>query len=157
MEPQVINGVVAETLVMIFNHTQQAEEACDPPLAGNEGAPRYYHIKTPLKKRCCTMYRYDIRGYMYGVGKPIDLTFVGYPYSNDELISASTVNRNQAIMTLEMEQYFRGDTLYLKFGPINRYCNAFQLYYSGHYHNPEIGLDKSQYKVYATSEQNNLA
>lgn len=156
MEHQVINGVVPETLVMTFNHSQQAEEACDPHLEGQEGAPRYYHIKTPLNKRCCTMYRYDIRGYSYGIGKPIDLTFVGYPYSDDSLIQASTLNRNQAIMTLELEQYFRGDTLYLKFGPINRYCNAFQLYYSAHYINPTIGLDKSQYKVYVTAVQNNL-
>lgn len=150
------NGVIPETLVMTFNHSIQAEEAGDCTQAGEEAGQRYYHISTPLKKRCCVMYRYDVRGYSYGEGKPIDITYVGYPYTDDTLNQASVFNRNQAIMNLEMEQYFRGDTLCLKFGPIKRYCNSFQLYYSGHYQNPSLGLNQNEYKVYVTKSQNNL-
>ena len=104
------------------------------------------------------MYRYDIEGYSYGVGAPIDLTFVGYPYTSSPLCKPWVVNRNKDLMpNLNLEQYWRGDTLYLKFGPIARYCNAFSIYYSAHFHNPSLGLNKSEYKVTVTATENNLS
>ena len=48
---------------------------------GQEGALRYYHIITPLKKNDHVMYRFDLIGYAYGVGLPLDLTWVGYNYN----------------------------------------------------------------------------
>ena len=33
------------------------------------------------------MYRYDLEGYSYGEGKPIDLTWVGYAYNGNEKIT----------------------------------------------------------------------
>ena len=46
------------------------------------------------------MGRYDVRGYAYGAGKPIDLTWVGYSYNNGEYINNSTVNRNKDMYEL---------------------------------------------------------
>ena len=45
------------------------------------------------------MFRYDIEGYSYGVGKPIDLTYVGYLYINGKTLSFNYFNRNEKIMS----------------------------------------------------------
>ena len=102
------------------------------------------------------MYRYQLKGYLYGEGKPLDLIWVGYPYIDEELMQSSRVNLHENLIKIEMGQYWRGNDLYLKFGPVDRYCNSFQLYYSAHYKNTHLGLDKSAYKVYATATGDKL-
>jgi len=56
---------------------------------------------------------------------------------------------------LQMGEYSRGGTLYLKFGPLKRFANAFTVYYSAH-DNPREGLDKSKYKVFVRATGDNL-
>ena len=104
------------------------------------------------------MGRYDARGYAFGAGKPIDLTQVGYSYNNGQYINNSTVNRNKDMYELEMGTYYNSSgNLCLKFGPINRYCLAFQLYFSGHYgNNYTNGLNTAEYKVIVTPTSDNL-
>ena len=74
--------VTPRTLIYNFDHcSSQAFDALDPEQIGQEGALRYYHIITPLKKNDHVMYRFDLIGYAYGVGLPLDLTWVGYNYN----------------------------------------------------------------------------
>lgn len=60
-----------------------------------------------------------------------------------------------------MSQYYQGNNLVLKFGPINRYCNGFALYYQGHYgsygyENIVKGTKGDLYKVIVTANEGNL-
>ena len=57
-----------------------------------------------------------------------------------------------------MNQYYKGDgKLVLVFGPINRYCNGFSLYYQGHYYvNHSNGDDPKGYSMVVTSTQAHL-
>ena len=71
---------VPKTLVLTFDHSKQGAGAGDHQVRGHEGAAVYYHIKTPLKKADYVMYRYDLTGYAYGLGKPLDIIWVGYNY-----------------------------------------------------------------------------
>jgi hypothetical protein len=99
---------------------------------GEEWDNRYYHIKTPVKNHEGEMWRYDLTGYSYGIGKPINFTWVGYFYSGSvidgEIINGScsdTANNN-----IPCSQYQGKDGfLYLKFGPIRQYFNSFTLDY----------------------------
>ena len=83
------------------------------------------------------MYRFDLEGYAYGQGVPLDLVWTGYSYTNEPTFLTHTCeyNRNRDLIDLKLNQYFKGDKLVISFGPINRYCNGFSLYYQAHYNN----------------------
>ena len=49
---------------------------------GQEWANRYYHIRTPDRVGNSEMFRYDLTGYSYGIGRPISFTWVGYLYES---------------------------------------------------------------------------
>ena len=48
------------------------------------------------------MYRFDLRGYSYGEGKPLDLTWTGSNYIDGDIVQAYEKNRNTEIMTVTM-------------------------------------------------------
>lgn len=128
------NTVLPKTLVYTFSHSYQAEQCHDPQVIGSSYAERYYHIRTPLQKADLVMFRFDLEGYAYGASQPLDITWCGYNYENKEYIHQSNINRNSGQTINNISQYYQGNNLVLKFGPINRYCNSFCLYYQGHYH-----------------------
>ena len=111
-----------------------------------------------MKKEDTTMYRFDLTGYAYGIGKPIDITWVGYNYTNVEKpIHDSCINRNENLYKLNIRHYYKKDgTLVLNFGPIDRYCNGYELYYQGHYKNFMNGLKKEKYQVVVTHSEHEL-
>lgn len=89
----------------------------------------------------------------------MDITWCGYNYTDSQIYQKVNLNRNTN-QTLKIDQYYQGNNLVLKFGPINRYCNSFSLYYQGHYSNPtnlEIGLKSDLYHVTVTTEDGNLS
>lgn len=80
------------------------------------------------------MYRFDLIGYAFGAGQALDITWCGYNYQqNGKAIQQVNTNRNTGQSLMKITQYYKGDSLTLKFGPINRYRNAFSLYYQAHY------------------------
>jgi hypothetical protein len=79
------------------------------------------------------MYRFDLEGYAYGASQPLDITWCGYNYNDANIHQKVNLNRNSGQTIKEINQYYQGNNLVLKFGPINRYCNCFCLYYQGHY------------------------
>ena len=104
------------------------------------------------------MYRYDVTGYIYGIGKPLDITWVGYNYVNVEKpVRTFEFNRYKSEYDIEIKQYYRNDgTLVLYFGPLSRYRNGFELYYQAHYANWKKGEDLEKYGVIATQLPNEL-
>ena len=73
--------MVAQTLVLRHDHAQSAAAAGDEQRTDAEHAPRYVHIKTPLRQGGNTMYRYDFVGMIYGSGcLSLDDTFLGYTH-----------------------------------------------------------------------------
>jgi hypothetical protein len=93
---------------------------------GQEWAQRYYHIRTPDTNGNGDMFRYDIRGYSYGIGRPLSFTFVGYLYTT--LIH--TFAENNTSNGIRCTTYIGSDRhLYLKFGPVRQYYNSFTLDY----------------------------
>jgi hypothetical protein len=101
---------------------------------GEEWDNRYYHIKTPVKRGGQEMWRYDLKGYSYGIGKPLDFTWVGYFCGDatgcdwDVIINGSC--SDTAGNNIPCSQYKGKDGfLYLKFGPIRQYFNSFTLDY----------------------------
>ena len=98
------------------------------------------------------MFRFDLNGYAFGIGKPHDLTWVGYNYTGVEKpYNGCCINRNADLFHLPAKQYYKGDgSLVLNFGPINRYCNGYELYYQGHYQNYMNGSESGKYKVIVT-------
>jgi hypothetical protein len=106
------------------------------------------------------MYRFDLEGYAYGAALPLDITWCGYNWPSNKIVSEVNYNRNTNQANIKVEQYYQGNNLVLKFGPINRYCNAFCLYYQGHYGSAENitkGLKGDLYGVTATGTEGNLA
>ena len=105
------------------------------------------------------MFRFDLNGYAYGIGKPLDVTWVGYNYKGvPEPIHSCYINRNEDLYKLPVKAYYKGDgSLVLNFGPINRYCNGYELYYQGHYQNYNNGLEREKYKVVVTHSEHNLS
>lgn len=79
------------------------------------------------------MYRFDLEGYAYGAAQPLDITWCGYNFNDAKIYQKVNLNRNSGQTIKEIDQYYQGNNLVLKFGPINRYCNCFCLYYQGHY------------------------
>jgi len=109
--------------VLTFTHPKNGYKK------GEEWAKRYYHIKTPVKLKSDEMWRYDLTGYSYGIGKPLSITWVGYTYSE-----SSDIRKGYAIdntgSSIPASQYFGSDDfLYLRFGPISQYYNSFALDY----------------------------
>ena len=148
-----------EQLVLTFEHAHEAETAGDKQLKGDEQGLRFYHIRTPLTFQCSTMYRFTLKGYGYGIGKPLDFIWVGYLYDRDpgsnpiRQGSCMDVNDLGKSNGVQVSQYVSESDkhLYLTFGPINRYCNAFGLYYSGHYSAVQKGMQLDAYKVHVTA------
>ena len=98
------------------------------------------------------MYRYDLIGYAFGAQKLLDISWVGYNYnkSPQKPVHVEVKNRNADTFEIPyISQYYKRDQyLVLVFGPINRYCNGFSLYYQGHYfRNHDKGADPEGYSM----------
>jgi hypothetical protein len=153
--------MVAQTLVLRHDHAQSAAAAGDEQRTDAEHAPRYVHIKTPLRQGRNTMNRYDIVGMIFGSGcAPLDLTFLSYTYEASlpalypgPPACPPSIDRNGNAG--QLSQYYGSDgTLVLKFGPVNRYCIGFSVSYQGHYQNAEDGL--GEYSVTFTAEDSRI-
>mmetsp|Transcript_57301 Transcript_57301/g.91226 ORF Transcript_57301/g.91226 Transcript_57301/m.91226 type:complete len:171 (+) Transcript_57301:3-515(+) len=155
-KPLVVNKhYQPEELVFTFSHAQQAAEAHDIQIKGHESANRYYHIATPIEQNSCVMYRYQLKGFAYGCAKPLDIIWCGYTYTNGAIVKPVNVDLHK--IGFKVEQYINSNKrVCLKFGPINRYCNGFALYYSAHYHKVKQGLDVKQYSIKAVAEDGTL-
>jgi hypothetical protein len=91
-------NMVAQTLVLRHDHAQSAAAAGDEQRTDAEHAPRYVHIKTPLRQGGNTMNRYDIVGMIFGSGcAPLDLTFLSYTYEGSACAPRwlPTIHRSQ--------------------------------------------------------------
>ena len=146
---------VPKTLVLTFDHCAQSLEALDPFIGTNK--PVYYHIVTPLQRGDHVMFRYDLVGFSYGAVQAMDITWCGYNGNNPFVAKVVNVNRNENLYKLPLKSYYKKDgTLVLSFGPINRYCNGFELYYQGHYRKYRKGLDRDQYKIIVSYNDHEL-
>ena len=99
------------------------------------------------------MYRFDLVGYAYGIGKPLDITWVGYNYREkpEKPIATDAENHHENKYKLTLDQYYTRDGwLVLFFGPISRYVNGFELYYQAHNYRIKNGLKLEEYKVIVT-------
>ena len=141
---------VPKTRVLAIDHKSQEDELHDPVIPGHAWAERVYHIKTPLEEGSLVMYRFDLTGYSYGVAKPMDCLWVGYLFDNSTDSPLQTFNNCANPEGLEASTYIEGGYLNLKVGPISRFCNAFELFYQGHYQNATMGLEYDKYEVIAT-------
>ena len=147
------NNLIPKSLVKTFSHSSQASECQDSQIVGQQYSPKYYHIRTPLTKADSVMFRFDLEGYAYGAALPLDITWCGYNCTDNTIQQQVNLNRNPS-QTIKISQYYQGNNLVLKFGPINRYCNGFCLYYQGHYSNQTNLLNGTKgdlYKVTAKS------
>ena len=151
--PAYSDQFVPSTLVLAINHSGQAADLTDPQETGKEHEARFYHIKTPLAEGSLVMYRYSLLGYAFGACRPLDIVWVGYLYNNPKGPPISTYTKcRHNIPGMHATAYTKEGFLYLKFGPVDRYCNAFELHYQGHYSNAKMGLKFSEYSV--TAEKN---
>ena len=64
---------------------------------------------------------------------PLDFTWVGYPYYKNGILYKSMA-WNRSPRRVGVTQYFKDNLLHLKFGPINRYLNGFELHYQGRFY-----------------------
>ena len=105
------------------------------------------------------MYRFDLEGYAFGAASPMDITWCGYNYIDGTCIQQVNKNRNSQQTSVKISQYYQGNNLVLKFGPIDRYCNAFCLYYQGHYclENIAKGAKGDLYGITVTASDGNLS
>jgi len=143
-----------KSLVLTFSHAHQAARVGDIQVRGYEHANRYYHIITPLKNETCVMYRYRLEGYAYGCSKPLDIIWCGYTYIKGLTHCCATELHNIGV---NVTQYISGSNrVVLKFGPISRYCNAFELYYAAHYNNVQMGLKLNEYEIIVTKEDGKI-
>ena len=141
---------VPMTVVLGIDHKSQESELGDTPIPGEEWDPRVYRIRTPLEVGSRVMYRYNLLGYSYGVGRPMDCLWVGYLYDNP---SGPPIQKYETCVHpsgVKASTYIEGGYLYLKLGPISRFCNAFELHYQGHFMNATLGLQHENYDVMAT-------
>ena len=144
---------VPKTRVLAIDHKSQEDELQDPVIPGHAWAERVYHIKTPLEEGSLVMYRFDLTGYSYGVAKPMDCLWVGYLFDNSTDSPLQTFNTCANPEGLEASTYIEGGYLHLKVGPISRFCNAFELFYQGHYQNATMGLEYGEYDVIASADR----
>eukprot|EP01083_Nonionella_stella_P112263 330027_1 len=148
------NSFQPEELVFTFNHVRDAKAAQDEQMKGFESANRYYHITTPIEQNSCVMYRFQLKGYAYGSANPLDLVWCGYTSNN---IIQKPVNVDIHKIGVQVSQYIASNKrVCLKFGPINRYCNGFAVYYSAHYCKATQGLDYDKYAIRATAEDGQI-
>ncbi|MBF0311958.1 MAG: hypothetical protein HQK50_08480 [Oligoflexia bacterium] len=102
--------------------------------AGSEWKTAWYHLFTPVKNKGQEMFRYDLHGYSYAEGMPLDLTWVGYYYfhyddfNQQHALDRSNMISKQPDFKVSMYTTKKG-FLVLKFGPISRYHNSFTLDY----------------------------
>jgi hypothetical protein len=124
--------------------------------------PAFYHILTPVAKHC-TMYRFDVSGVNFGFHedprlppipdakgcKPLDLTFTGYTKPSYRM---DFFQHDQHGNAGALSQYYHSTRkcVVLKFGPVDRYCNAFSVHYQGHFCNAMDGL--GAYRVVCTAD-----
>ena len=130
--------ITPRTLVFAWEFGQSFQSG-DPHIPGKVWDYRYYHIKTPIGRRSSTMYRFDLVGYSYGSDTPLDITWVGFPNSQDGKFK-QTAAVNKSLRKMTVTQYFKDDFVYLKFGPLKRFHTSFTLYYQGYWKNHEKGL-----------------
>ena len=140
---------VPKTRVLAIDHKSQEDELHDPVIPGHAWAERVYHIKTPLEEGSLVMYRFDLTGYSYAAGKPMDCLWVGYLYDSPVGPPLQAFNTCINPEGLEASTYIEGGYLHLKVGPISRFCNAFELFYQGHYQNATMGLEYGKYEIIA--------
>jgi hypothetical protein len=124
---------------------------------GEEWDNRYYHIKTPVINHKNEMWRYDLTGYSYGIGKPINFTWVGYFYDGS-VVEGEIINGNcsdTAGNNIPCSQYQGKDGfLYLKFGPLPQYFNSFTLdYQSGSTGSTRTVHKPNSYRVILTKDE----
>ena len=145
-----------ETLVLTFNHSSDAAKIQDTQIKGHESANRYYHIFTSIKPKSYVMYRFQLKGFAYGCAKPLDIIWCGYTKTENKINKEVNVDLHK--IGFKVEQYLSKskNRLCLKFGPINRYCNGFALYYSAHYNNVKQGLNFDEYHIIATKEDGTI-
>ena len=119
---------------------------------GQEWAPRYYHIRTPETRRNGEMYRYDLVGYSYGIGWPLNFTWVGYLYAGDGRNHQSRAINNVG-NGIPVTQYFGSDDhLYLKFGPLRQYYNSFRLDYQSGSTSERTNHNTASYSITLTTD-----
>lgn len=130
---------------------------------GEEWDNRYYHIMTPETQRCGEMYRYELRGYSYGIGRPLWISWVGYLYADapnkNKLIYSghSQVNLPSDIPSVKASQYVGSNGhLYLVVGPIKQYYNSFNLNYHSGSTGEIVEHKKENYKVFVKKNANPL-
>ena len=140
---------VPKTLVMAIDQNSQENELLDQVAPENAWAERVYLIKTSLEERSSIMYRFDLTGYSYGSGQPMDCLWVGYLYDSPVGPPLQAFNTCINPEGLEASTYIEGGYLHLKVGPISRFCNAFELFYQGHYQNATMGLEYRKYEATA--------
>ena len=145
------------TLVLTFDHCVQGLEAGDPFYnVGNEKV--YYHFITPIFKGDNSMFRYDLVGYAYGPGKALDITWCGYNYNGPHVGKPVNINRNKGEYELEVRSYYKNDgRLVIVFGPIEKHCNGFELYYQGHFGSKfRKGEERENYSIIVAHIDRNL-
>ncbi|MDO9569584.1 MAG: hypothetical protein Q7J58_09410 [Hydrogenophaga sp.] len=117
--------IIRRRSVLTFTHPEGGYNEREK----QEWSQRYYHIKTPIKKNSDEMWRYDLTGYSYGIGKPLSFTWVGYTYSDPPDIRKSYASDNTDNKILASQYFGQDNYLYLQFGPISQYFNSFVLDY----------------------------
>ncbi len=105
------------------------------------------------------MYRYELRGYSYGIARPLWVTWVGYLYADaptkDHLIynGHAQVNLPDDFPSLRASQYVGANGhLYLLLGPIKQYYNSFNLNYHSGSTGENVNHDKQLYKVIVSED-----
>ena len=123
---------------------------------GQEWANRYYHIRTPDTAGNSEMFRYDLTGYSYGIGRPLSFTWVGYLYSgNRQIINGRC--RDNAGNGIGCSVYQGSDNhLYLKFGPVRQYYNSFVLDYQSGSTGERIDHSAGGYSITLRPDNGNL-
>ncbi len=127
------------------------------PTPGKEDDPVHLHIRTPNERQIGEMWRYDLRGYAYGAGAPLDLVWVGYYYQGGIIWDRASCRSDtlDAVPALEVSQYTGADGhLYLKFGPIDPYMLHFVLDYQSH--GEKVVHDQEGFSVEAREDQENF-
>lgn len=145
-----------EATVFVFEQSKDQNDAGDVQIAGQEWAQRYYHIFTPLVSSDAVMFHFNLVGYSYGIGEALDLVWVGYNYygTNDFYnVNTHDIFDNSGGMdiyyqTQNLTSIYK--TVVLKFGPIKRYYNGFELRFMGYGTRASNGYDKDKYYVKIT-------
>lgn len=140
------NPIVRRENILSFQHPHGGYTS------GEEWTSRYYHIKVPEKRNCLQMYRYDLEGYAYGCARSLSFSWVGYLFSDGNL-KQNFAHNNVIGSDISPSQYIGSDDhLYLKFGPIQQYCNSFVLHFQAGSLGESVNHDPKDYKVIITND-----